>query len=147
MSWHIAARIPMILLAAMLAPPPLPLYYFGHALPAPSVKIILEYGYEMTVWEDMVTLHDKLDDMLSFLRHFKDAQKEHLWAYEILGRQISVADRISNDSTRLCHFATVNLGPPCAPSRGGDAPYSRSTGPRWNRAHNRWASRCPTTCE
>ena len=86
-----------------------PLYYYGHVLPAPVVKIILQYAYQMTVWEDMVTLHDKLDRFLGFLRHFKDDQKEHLRAYEILGRQDNVADRISKDNTRLCHNATVNL--------------------------------------
>ena len=44
-----------------------PMYYYGHALPPPIVKIILYYAYEMTVWEDMCVLHDKLDEMLAFL--------------------------------------------------------------------------------
>ena len=91
----------------------MPLYYYGHGgpnpLPAPLVKIILQYGYEMTVWEDMCNLHDRLDEMLGFLRDFKQTQKEHLRAYVILHRQNSVADAISSDSTRLCHDATVNL--------------------------------------
>ena len=86
-----------------------PLYYYGHVVPAPVVKIILQYAYEMTVWEDMVMLHDRLDDFLGFLRHFKDGQKENLRAYEILGRQGNLSDKISADSTRLCHNATVNL--------------------------------------
>ena len=89
------------------------LYYYGHGgpnpLPAPIVKIILQYGYEMTVWEDMCALHDRLDDMVVFLRTYKEHQKEHLKAYEILHRQNLIADRISSDSTRLCHDATVNL--------------------------------------
>ena len=86
-----------------------PLYYYGHVVPPPVVKIILQYAYEMTVWEDMCALHDKLDDFLGFLRHFKDGQKENLRAYEILGRQGNLSDKISADSARLCHNATVNL--------------------------------------
>ena len=90
-----------------------PLYYYGHGgstpIPPPIVKIILKYAYEMTVWENMCALHDRLDDFLGFLRHFKDNQKENLRPYEILGRQGNVSDKISADSTRLCHDATVNL--------------------------------------
>ena len=96
----------------------LPLYYHGHCLPSPLVKIILEYGYEMTVWEDMCKLHDKLEEVLGFLRNFKDHQKEHLRAYDILRRHNTVADRISTDSSRLCHDATVNLVTAmCPPTR------------------------------
>ena len=91
----------------------LPLYYYGHGgpnpLPPPIVKIILQYGYEMTVWEDMCRLHDRLDEMLAFLRDFKQDQKDHLKAYAILNRQNSIAETISTDSGRLCHDATVNL--------------------------------------
>ena len=95
----------------------LPLYYYGHGLPSPIIKIILEYGYEMTVWEDMCKLHDKVDEMLAFLRNFKDHQKEHLRAYDILRRQNSISDRISTDSSRLCHDATVNLVTAMCPNR------------------------------
>ena len=94
----------------------LPLYYYGHGLPSPIIKIILEYGYEMTVWEDMCALHDKLDEMLAFLRNFKQAQKEHLRAYDIL-KKSGISDRISTDSTRLCHDATVNLVTAMCPPR------------------------------
>ena len=94
----------------------LPLYYYGHGLPSPIIKIILEYGYEMTVWEDMCALHDKLDEMLAFLRNFKQAQKEHLRAYDILNKS-GISDRISTDSTRLCHDATVNLVTAMCPPR------------------------------
>ena len=94
----------------------LPLYYYGHGLPSPIIKIILEYGYEMTVWEDMCALHDKLDEMLAFLRNFKQAQKEHLRAYDIL-KKTGISDRISTDSTRLCHDATVNLVTAMCPPR------------------------------
>ena len=94
----------------------LPLYYYGHGLPSPIIKIILEYGYEMTVWEDMCALHDKLDEMLAFLRNFKQAQKEHLRAYDILHKS-GISDRISTDSTRLCHDATVNLVTAMCPPR------------------------------
>ncbi len=95
----------------------LPLYYYGHGLPSPIIKIILEYGYEMTVWEDMNQLHDKLDEMLAFLRTFKEDQKEHLRAYDILNKT-GISDRISTDSTRLCHNATVNLVTAmCPPTR------------------------------
>ena len=96
----------------------LPLYYYGHGdLPPPIVKIILQYGYEMTVWQDMCNLHDKLDGMLAFLRTFKHQAIDHLKAYAILKRQNSVADRISNDSSRLCHDATVNLVTAMCPPR------------------------------
>ena len=95
----------------------LPLYYYGHGLPPPIVKIILQYGYEMTVWEDMCNLHDKLDGMLAFLRTFKHQAIDHLKAYAILKRQNSVADRISIDSSRLCHDATVNLVTAMCPKR------------------------------
>ena len=91
------------------APPPLPLYYFGHGLPAPIVKVILEYGYEMTVWEDMCKLHDKLDDTLKFLRGFKDEMAEHLKPYEIIRDDSRVSAAIRTASARLCHVATVNL--------------------------------------
>ncbi len=91
----------------------LPLYYYGHGgsnpLPPPIVKIILQYGYEMTVWEDMCKLHDKLDDMPKFLRLYKEDHNEHLKAYAILRSENTISDRISTDSTRLCHDATVNL--------------------------------------
>ena len=96
----------------------LPLYYYGHGLPATIIKIILQYGYEMTVWEDTCQLHGKLDEMLAFLRNFKEDQKERLRAYDILQRQNSISDRISTDSTRLCHDATVNLATAmCPPTR------------------------------
>ena len=94
----------------------LPLYYYGHGLPSPIIKIILQYGYEMTVWQDMCKLHDKLDEMLAFLRNFKQAQKEHLRAYDIL-KKTGISDRISTDSTRLCHDATVNLVTAMCPPR------------------------------
>ena len=87
----------------------MPLYYHDHSLPAPIIKIILEYGYEMTVWEDMCKLHDKLDDMLQFLREYKEDHKEHLKAYAVLRSENTISDRISTDSSRLCHEATVNL--------------------------------------
>ena len=96
----------------------LPLYYYGHGdLPPPIVKIILQYGYEMTVFQDMCKLHERLDWMLGFLRTFKQEQKDHLKAYAILNRQNSVAERISTDSSRLCHDATVNLVTAMCPKR------------------------------
>ena len=86
-----------------------PVYYFGHALPAPIVQIVLHYAYEMTIWQDMCALHDKLDDTLDFLRNFKQALKDHVEPYAILLRRDPVADSFSAQSERLCHVAIVNL--------------------------------------
>ena len=108
----------------------LPLYYHGHCLPSPLIKIILEYGYEMTVREDMETLHDKLEEVLGFLRSFKESQKGHLRAYDILRTQNSGADRICKDSSRLCHDATVNLVTAmCTRPRRGPSFFEPSTAP------------------
>ena len=85
----------------------LPLYYHGHVLPPPIARIVLEYAYQMTVWEDMCTLHDKLEDTLTFLHEFKVKMHTHLQPYRILG--CTVSDTIRTASARLCHLATVNL--------------------------------------
>ena len=86
-----------------------PLYYYGHTLPPPIVKIILRYGYEMTVLEDMNQLHKRLNDTLDWLHEYKDALKAHCRAYEILSSRNTHSDRLRLASARLCHNATVNL--------------------------------------
>ena len=87
----------------------LPLYYYGHVLPPPIVKIILTYGYQMTVLEDMNQLHKRLNDTLAWLHEYKDALKAHTRAYEILSSKNTHSDRLRLASARLCHNATVNL--------------------------------------
>ena len=88
----------------------LPLYYYGHVLPPPLVHLVLQYAYEMTVWEDMCKLHDHLDSTLKFLRSFKEEMLEHLKPYQILRDDSkSVSASIRSASARLCHVATVNL--------------------------------------
>ena len=84
-----------------------PIYYYGHALPPPIVSIILDYAYQMTVWEDMCRLHEKLEDPLSFLHDFKEKMYVHLQPYRVLN--CTVSDTIRTGSARLCHVATVNL--------------------------------------
>ena len=86
-----------------------PLYYFGHVLPPPIVQIVLHYAYEMTIWEDMCTLHDRLESTLSFLHQFKIDLTAHLAAYRILGESNSVPEQISKDTRALCHRASVDL--------------------------------------
>ena len=86
-----------------------PLYYYGHALPPPLIKIILHYAKEMTIWEDMCQLHDRLEGTLSFLHQFKVDLGDHLAAYRILGDGSSVPEQISKDTRALCHRASVDL--------------------------------------
>ena len=86
-----------------------PLYYYGHVLPPPIIQIVLHYAREMTIWEDMCRLHDKLDDTLEFLRNFKHELREHMEPYAILHTRDPVSDQISAAAKKLCHEATVNL--------------------------------------
>ena len=94
----------------------LPLYYYGHVLPPPIVKMILKYAYEMTVFQDTQTLHLKLEEMLNFLHGHKDDVYEHMRAYKILDRQgCEGADRMREETRKLLHAATVNLATAVAP--------------------------------
>ena len=86
-----------------------PVYFHGHALPPPIVKIILVYAQEMTIWEDMCQLHDRLEGTLNWLHQFKLDLAEHLTAYRILGSDNSVSEKISQDTRSLCHRTTVDL--------------------------------------
>ena len=86
-----------------------PLYYYGHVLPPPIIQIILHYAREMTIWEDMCILHDRLESTLSFLHQFKIDLGDHLAAYRILGESNSVPEKISQDTRALCHRASVDL--------------------------------------
>ena len=94
-----------------------PLYYYGHVLPPPIVKIVLQYAYEMTIWEDMCTLHDKLEGTLAWLHDFKDILKDHVEAYQILSSRNTVSDTIRLNSSKLCHEATVSLATTLNPPR------------------------------
>lgn len=85
------------------------LYYYGHALPPPIVKIILRYAYDMTVLEDMDALHSKLNDTLVFLRDFKEKIREHLEPYRVLNSRDTVTEVRNAQSKKLCHVATVNI--------------------------------------
>ena len=86
-----------------------PLYYYGHVLPPPIIQIILHYAREMTIWEDMCKLHDRLEGTLSILHQFKIDLGDHLAAYRILGESNSVPEQISKDTRALCHRASVDL--------------------------------------
>ena len=86
-----------------------PVYYYGHALPPPLVKIIMKYGQEMTIWEDMCRLNDKLDADLKWLHEYKETLTQHLLPYHILGTRNTVPDQIAQDTKSLCHRATVDL--------------------------------------
>ena len=88
-----------------------PLYYYGHFLPPAIVQIVLHYAREMTIWEDMCILHDRLESTLSFLHQFKIDLTDHLAAYRILGTSTgtNVPEQISQDTRALCHRASVDL--------------------------------------
>ena len=90
-----------------------PLYYYGHFLPPALVQVILHYAREMTIWEDMCKLHDRLEGTLTWLHQFKLDMADHLAAYSILGSKGSggtnVPEQISQDTRALCHRASVDL--------------------------------------